>query len=131
MANLKEIRNRIASVSSTMQITNAMKMVSLPNLKGAGCITSTSYANKLSELIQNLATTAAEPTPMALYARCNRYQLFPYFQQRIVWGFNSNILKGTHELATQTYAGKEVKVLSIGKRQRVVGQANECIEHPR
>ena len=35
MANLKEIRNRIASVSSTMQITSAMKMVSASKLKRA------------------------------------------------------------------------------------------------
>ena len=35
MANLKEIRNRIASVSSTMQITSAMKMVSAAKLKKA------------------------------------------------------------------------------------------------
>ena len=37
MANLKEIRNRIASVSSTMQITSAMKMVSAAKLKKQGC----------------------------------------------------------------------------------------------
>jgi F-type H+-transporting ATPase subunit gamma len=35
MANLKEIRNRITSVSSTMQITSAMKMVSAAKLKRA------------------------------------------------------------------------------------------------
>jgi F-type H+-transporting ATPase subunit gamma len=35
MANLKEIRNRITSVSSTMQITSAMKMVSAAKLKKA------------------------------------------------------------------------------------------------
>jgi F-type H+-transporting ATPase subunit gamma len=35
MANLKEIRNRITSVASTMQITSAMKMVSAAKLKRA------------------------------------------------------------------------------------------------
>jgi F-type H+-transporting ATPase subunit gamma len=57
MANLKEIRNRIASVSSTMQITSAMKMVSAAKLKKAqDAITAMRpYANKLTELIQNLS----------------------------------------------------------------------------
>jgi ATP synthase F1 gamma subunit len=35
MANLKEIRTRITSVESTMQITSAMKMVSAAKLKRA------------------------------------------------------------------------------------------------
>ena len=57
MPNLKEIRNRIASVSSTMQITSAMKMVSAAKLKKAqDAITAMRpYANKLTELIQNLS----------------------------------------------------------------------------
>ena len=59
MANLKEIRNRIASVSSTMQITSAMKMVSAAKLKKAqDAITAMRpYANKLTELLQNLSAT--------------------------------------------------------------------------
>ena len=57
MANLKEIRNRIASVSSTMQITSAMKMVSAAKLKKAqDAITAMRpYSDKLTELIQNLS----------------------------------------------------------------------------
>jgi F-type H+-transporting ATPase subunit gamma len=56
MANLKEIRNRISSVSSTMQITSAMKMVSAAKLKKAqDAITAMRpYAAKLTELLQNL-----------------------------------------------------------------------------
>ena len=52
MANLKEIRNRISSVSSTMQITSAMKMVSAAKLKKAqDAITAMRpYSNKLTEL---------------------------------------------------------------------------------
>jgi len=59
MANLKEIRNRISSVSSTMQITSAMKMVSAAKLKKAqDAITAMRpYANKLTELLQNLSAT--------------------------------------------------------------------------
>jgi F-type H+-transporting ATPase subunit gamma len=56
MANLKEIRNRITSVSSTMQITSAMKMVSAAKLKKAqDAITAMPLCRKLTELLQNLS----------------------------------------------------------------------------
>jgi F-type H+-transporting ATPase subunit gamma len=54
MANLKEIRNRITSVSSTMQITSAMKMVSAAKLKKRCDYSHASHAEKLTELLQNL-----------------------------------------------------------------------------
>ena len=59
MANLKEIRSRISSVASTMQITSAMKMVSAAKLKRAqDAITQMRpYANKLTELLQNLTAS--------------------------------------------------------------------------
>ena len=59
MANLKEIRNRISSIGSTMKIPSAMKMVSAAKLKKAqDAITAMRpYANKLTELLQNLSAT--------------------------------------------------------------------------
>jgi len=59
MANLKEIRSRISSVGSTMQITSAMKMVSAAKLKRAqDAVTQMRpYANKLTELLVNLSST--------------------------------------------------------------------------
>jgi len=59
MANLKEIRNRITSVSSTMQITSAMKMVSAAKLKKAqDAITAMRpYAEKLTEILQSLSAS--------------------------------------------------------------------------
>ena len=62
MANLKEIRNRIASVSSTMQITSAMKMVSAAKLKKAtdAILQMRPYSNKLTELIQKLTKSNPE-----------------------------------------------------------------------
>jgi len=70
MANLKEIRNRIASVSSTMQITSAMKMVSAAKLKKAqDAITAMRpYANTLTELIQNLSGTLEGDSSKSLYS---------------------------------------------------------------
>ena len=59
MLNLKEIRNRISSVSSTMQITSAMKMVSAAKLKKAqdSIIAMRPYSIKLTELIQSLTAS--------------------------------------------------------------------------
>ena len=59
MANLKEIRSRITSVGSTMQITSAMKMVSAAKLKRAqDAITQMRpYANKLTELLEKVSAT--------------------------------------------------------------------------
>ena len=59
MANLKEIRNRISSVSSTMQITNAMKMVSAAKLKKAqdAIVAMRPYSNKLTGILQDLSSS--------------------------------------------------------------------------
>lgn len=59
MANLKEVRNRITSVSSTQQITNAMKMVSAAKLKRAtnAIVDLRPYAEKLKEILANLSAS--------------------------------------------------------------------------
>ena len=59
MANLKEVRNRISSVSSTQQITNAMKMVSAAKLKRAtnAIVDLRPYANKLKDILSNLSAS--------------------------------------------------------------------------
>ena len=120
MANLKEIRNRIASVSSTMQITSAMKMVSAAKLKKAqDAITATRpYANKLTELIQNLSQASSGiQNPFAEVRPAQSVLLVPITSNRGLCGaFNANIIKTTQQLAQETYAGKKVKVLSIGKK---------------
>jgi F-type H+-transporting ATPase subunit gamma len=55
MANLKEIRTRISSVSSTKQITNAMKMVAAAKLRKAqdAIIQMRPYAWKLYEILNH------------------------------------------------------------------------------
>jgi F-type H+-transporting ATPase subunit gamma len=120
MANLKEIRNRIASVSSTMQITNAMKMVSAAKLKKAqdAIVAMRPYADKLTELIQNLSGASMDASnPFAVVRPVKTVLLIPITSNRGLCGaFNSNILKATHQLAAETYAGKQVKILSVGKK---------------
>ena len=62
MANLKEIRGRIASVTSTRQITSAMKMVAAAKLRKAQTFATkiSPYKNKMAEMLSLLAETLAE-----------------------------------------------------------------------
>lgn len=121
MANLKEIRNRISSVSSTMQITSAMKMVSAAKLKKAqDAITAMRpYSNKLTELLQSLSATldADSGSKFAEQREVNKVLLVAVSSNRGLAGaFNSNIIKQTNVLLSDTYAAKEVSILAIGKK---------------
>ena len=121
MANLKEIRNRISSVSSTMQITSAMKMVSAAKLKKAqDAITAMrSYSDKLTELLQSLSATLDEDagSKFAEQREINNVLIVSITSNRGLCGaFNSNIIKQTQHLISNVYAGKKVSVLAIGKK---------------
>ena len=98
MANLKEIRSRIASVSSTMQITSAMKMVSAAKLKKAqDAITAMRpYSDKLTELIQNLSGSldGDTPNPFTQVRPVKKTLLVVVTSNRgLCGGFNSSIVK--------------------------------------
>jgi len=121
MANLKEIRNRIASVSSTMQITSAMKMVSAAKLKKAqDAITAMRpYADKLTELLQSLSATLDADTGSKYAAQrdVKNVLIVAITSNRGLCGaFNSNIIKEVNRLSKQTYAEKNVSYLAIGKK---------------
>ncbi|APY11029.1 ATP synthase F1 subunit gamma [Seonamhaeicola sp. S2-3] len=121
MANLKEIRNRITSVSSTMQITSAMKMVSAAKLKKAqDAITAMRpYADKLTELLQSLSATldADSGSKFATQREVNKVLIVAITSNRGLCGaFNSNIIKEVTRLANEKYTGKDVSYLAIGKK---------------
>src|SRR5690606_805592 len=121
MANLKEIRNRISSVSSTMQITSAMKMVSAAKLKKAqDAITAMRpYADKLTELLQSLSATldADSGSKCSDQREVKNVLIVAITSNRGLCGaFNSNIIKEVHKLSKVTYANKEVSYLAIGKK---------------
>ena len=121
MANLKEIRNRITSVGSTMQITSAMKMVSAAKLKRAqDAITQMRpYANKLTELLVNLSSSldSAEGGEFSSERTINNVLLVPITSNRgLCGGFNANIIKQTTALIREDFASKNVSILSIGKK---------------
>jgi F-type H+-transporting ATPase subunit gamma len=125
MANLKEIRNRIASVSSTMQITSAMKMVSAAKLKKAqDAITAMRpYSEKLTALLAAL-NESIETSDVRQYAEerpVEKVLLVAITSNRGLCGaFNTNVVKQTLALAEQTYAGKQVHVAAIGKKAQDV-----------
>ena len=121
MANLKEIRNRITSIGSTMKITKAMKMVSAAKLKKAqDAITAMRpYSNKLSELLQNLSATL-DVDAGGVYSEqreVSKVLLVVVTSNRgLCGGFNSSIIKQAQKLIANDYKGKQVEVVTIGKK---------------
>jgi F-type H+-transporting ATPase subunit gamma len=119
MANLKEIRNRITSINSTMQITSAMKMVSAAKLKRAqDAITQMRpYAEKLQELLTNLS--ASLDTSEGVYSQQKEVKnvlLIGVTSNRgLCGGFNNNIIKKIKVLKEE-YTEANVNILAIGKK---------------
>jgi F-type H+-transporting ATPase subunit gamma len=141
MANLKEIRNRITSISSTMQITSAMKMVSAAKLKKAqDAITAMRpYAEKLTELLQNLSasldgevggefTTQREVKKVLIVAITSN--------RGLCGAFNANVIKEAKN-RSEYYAGKQVDIFAIGKKgndilcktSRVIDNQSSVFDH--
>jgi F-type H+-transporting ATPase subunit gamma len=120
MANLKEVRNRIASVGSTMQITSAMKMVSAAKLKRAqDAVTQMRpYANKLQEILQNVSSSLdSSENAYARNSSSKNVLLICISSNRgLAGGFNSNVIKKTWSLIKNDYASNNVSVVSIGKK---------------
>ena len=121
MANLKEIRIRITSVGSTMQITSAMKMVSAAKLKRAqDAITQMRpYANKLTELLVNLSSTldSSEGGDYSEKRDVKKVLLVTITSNRgLCGGFNANIIKKAKSLIINEYKDAQTDILSIGKK---------------
>ncbi len=134
MANLKEIRNRIASVGSTMQITSAMKMVSAAKLKKAqDAITAMRpYSEKLTELLQNLSATldADSGSSFSQQREVNKVLVVAITSNRGLAGaFNTNIIKASKALKQETYSGKQVDFITIGKKGNdIISKDGDVIE---
>ncbi len=133
MPNLKEVRNRIVSVGSTMQITSAMKMVSAAKLKRAqDAITQMRpYANKLQEILQNVSSSL--DTSENAYARKSPVKnvlLVSISSNRgLAGGFNANVIKKTWSLINNDYKGSTITVLPIGKKVTDAFKRTDYIIH--
>ncbi|NQY04692.1 MAG: ATP synthase F1 subunit gamma [Flavobacteriaceae bacterium] len=135
MANLKEIRNRISSVSSTMQITSAMKMESAAKLKKAqDAITAMRpYANKLTELLQTLSATLEgdSGSKFAEQRDVNKVLVVSITSNKGLCGaFNSNIIKQSTNLVENVYKGKQVDFVTIGKKGNdILSKTNSIVSN--
>lgn len=119
MANLKEIRGRITSISSTMQITSAMKMVSAAKLKKAqdAIVMLRPYSEKLQEIIQNV-NASSDPDKVSIYAQKREVKRVLYIaitsNRGLAGAFNSSIVKElNHQLQN---SDNETEVITIGKK---------------
>jgi len=132
MANLKEVRLRITSVTSTQQITKAMKMVSAAKLRRAqdAVVRMRPYANKLREILENLSGSmdASEGGAYAKVRPANNILIVAITSNRGLAGaFNANIIRTVNRLLLEEFSShvqenksggstKSVKVLCIGKK---------------
>ena len=127
MANLKEIRNRITSVNSTMQITSAMKMVSAAKLKRAqDAVTQLlPYANKLQEIQINLSASLDSSEGIYSQEREIKSVLFIAVTSNrgLCGGFNNNVIKRVKAL-TPDYEGAKINFLAIGKKAQEYSNKN-------
>lgn len=125
MANLKEIRNSIASVTSTKQITSAMKMVSAAKLRKAqdAVLKMRPYANKLQEVLSDVCgnmDSAGENVLMKHREVKNVLVIFLTANRGMCGAFNSNIIKHAilhaQENYPEQYAAGKVHFWSFGKK---------------
>ena len=121
MANLKEIRNRITSIKSTMQITSAMKMVSAAKLKKAqdAIVAMRPYSSKLTELLQNLSATLDGETGGAYSEQreVSKVLMVVITSNRgLCGGFNSSITKEVVKTIQEKYHNTTVDIFAIGKK---------------
>jgi F-type H+-transporting ATPase subunit gamma len=120
MANLKEVRNRIVSVSSTQQITSAMKMVSAAKLRRAqDAVTQMRpYANKLKEILENLSASldSSEGVYSTQREVKNVLLIVITSNRGLCGGFNANVIKAAMRLANEEYKNCKVSVLNVGKK---------------
>lgn len=122
---LKEVRNRIKSVTSTQQITKAMKMVSAAKLRRAqdAIIQMRPYSQKLQEMLSNIVSSSSSEAnmPLADVRPAERVLIIPITSDRgLCGGYNINIIKLARQLIKEQYADQQTKgnvtILPIGKK---------------
>ena len=121
MPNLKEIKNRIVSVGSTIKITSAMKMVSASKLKKAqdAIVGMRPFADKLEMLLGDLTASMTEETNDVYTVRreVKKVLLVVITSNKGLCGsFNSSIVKKATNLIATTYQNQEVDIMTLGKK---------------
>ncbi|GHE23569.1 ATP synthase F1 subunit gamma [Sphingobacterium griseoflavum] len=124
MANLKEVRNRISSVTSTQQITKAMKMVAAAKLKRAtnAIVQLRPYANKLRDILAQVsASVEGNDSPYTQDRIPTKVLVIVLTSNRGLAGaFNANAIKMANNLIFSKYAEQHargnLRIIAIGKR---------------
>lgn len=120
MANLKEVRTRIASVSSTQQITSAMKMVSAAKFRRAqnAIIGMRPYAAQLNDIIADIDIGDGVATPYHAQRPAQSVVLVVVTSNKGLCGaFNSNVLKlANQRIAHWRAEGAALRLVCIGKK---------------
>ena len=126
MANLKEVRNRIASVNTTSQITKAMKLVSASKLKRAQdrIVQMRPYSEKLNYILGNIMDALqGEDVGIAVNVKREPKNILVVLitsDKGLCGGFNSNLIKAATRLVNETYAAQRkagnVSMLFVGKK---------------
>ena len=118
MANLKELRNRITSIGSTMKITSAMKMVSAAKLKKAqdAIVQMRHYASKLTEILQKASSTLdSSENAYGEVRDGNRVRLVVISSNRgLCGGFNSSVVKKAKSYMVANPG--EYTIATVGKK---------------
>ena len=129
MANLKEVRTRIASVDSTMQITSAMKMVSASKLRKSqnAILALRPYASKLSEIMQDLSSSLQNSNE-GVYAKIHKEHvedekilIIPVASNKGLCGvFNATVIRETVSFIKENYQTQfdkgNVDILCVSKK---------------
>jgi len=148
MANLKEIRTRIESVSSTRQITSAMKMVSAAKLRRAqdAIIRLRPYADKLQLILESVSDSLKDDEDFIFVKEgkeINKVLLVVITSNRGLCGaFNANVLKKAVQVAHEDYnsqmqknnvdffvMGKKADEYLRKRKLKVVKTRNDIFEH--
>ncbi len=126
MANLKEIRTRIASVNSTRQITSAMKMVSAAKLRKAqnAIVEMRPYADKLHEILGHVVSSTTESLEENPYVRADKKERILFIaissNRGLCGAFNANVVKKAMELREgkfeSFYKSGNIDFITIGKK---------------
>ena len=124
MATLRELKERIGSVSSTQKTTSAMKMISSAKLHGATArlVRLTPYRNMVQSVIGHLLATDVEFSSPLIESREVKHLCLVVFgsDDGLCGGFNINIFKGlleTIEKARAEYGRQlQVTVIPVGKK---------------
>lgn len=126
MPSLKDLKNRIASVTNTRKITQAMQMVAAAKLRRAqeAAVAARPYAERMDAVITSLAgqVGGAEDAPPLLAGNgSDQVHLLVVMtsERGLCGGFNSSIVKLARTHAEELIAtGKTVKMLTVGRKGR-------------